>query len=49
MLDIVNEIMNEIKSNGSDKGNRAMHQALTRKGFAVDQKFCQISYKRVRA
>ena len=37
MQDIMPEIMDEIRSNGSDKGNRAMHQDLTRKGFAVDK------------
>ena len=31
------EIMNEIRSNGSGKGCRAMYQALTRKGIAVDK------------
>ena len=35
--DIMTEIMNEIRSNGSDKGYRAMHQALTRKGFTFDK------------
>ena len=29
--------MNEIRSNGSGKGCRAMYQALTRKGIAVDK------------
>ena len=29
MHDIMAEIMDEIRSNGSDKGYRAMHQALT--------------------
>ena len=29
--------MTEIRSNGSDKDYRAMHQALIRKGFAVDK------------
>ena len=37
MQDIMPEIMDEIRSNGSDKGYRAMHQDLTRKGFAVDK------------
>ena len=33
--DVMTEIMNEIRNNGSDKGYRAMHQILTRKGFAA--------------
>ena len=37
MQDIMPEIMDEIRSNGSDKGYRAMHQDHTRKGFAVDK------------
>ena len=37
LQDIMAEIIDEIRSNGSDKGYCAMHQALTRKGFAVDK------------
>ena len=37
MQDIMTEIMNKIRSNESGKGYRAMYQALTRKGFAVDK------------
>ena len=46
MQDIMTEIMNEIRSNGRDKGYRAMHQTLSRKGFAVD-KGSVITFKRV--
>ena len=45
MQDIMTEIMNEINSNGSDKGCRAMHQALTRKGFAVDKDSVRLALK----
>ena len=43
--DIMTEIMNEIRSNGSDKGYRAMHQTLTRKGFAVDKDSVRLALK----
>ena len=45
MQDIMAEIMDEIRSNGSDKGYRAMHQALTRKGFAVDKDSVRLALK----
>ena len=35
MQDIMTEIVNEIRSNGSDKGYRAMYQALTRKDLLL--------------
>ena len=47
MQDIMAEIMDEIRSNGSDKGYRAMHQALTRKGFAVDEDSVRLALKGV--
>ena len=45
MQDIMTEIVNEIRSNGSDKGYRAMYQALTRKGFAVDKDSVRLALK----
>ena len=45
MQDIMTEIMDEIRSNGLDKGYRAMHQALTRKGFAVDKDSVRLALK----
>ena len=47
MQGIMTEIMDEIRSNGSDKGYRAMHQALTRKGFAVDKDSVRLALKGV--
>ena len=43
MQNIMTEIMDEIRSNGSHKGYRAMHQALTRKGFAVDKDYVRLA------
>ena len=45
MQDIMAEIMDEIRSNGSDKGYRVMHKALTRKGFAVDKDSVRLALK----
>ena len=45
MKDIMTEIMDEIRSNGSDKDCRAIHQALTRKGFAVDKDSVRLALK----
>ena len=45
MQDIMAEIMDEIRSNGSDKGYRAMHKDLTRKGFAVDKDSVRLALK----
>ena len=45
MQDIMAEIMDGIRSNGSDKGYRAIHQALTRKGFAVDKDSVRFALK----
>ena len=45
ILEIMTEIMNEIRSIGSDKSNRALHQALTRKGFAVDKNSVRLALK----
>ena len=45
MQDIMTEIMDEIRSNGSGKDYRAMHQDLTRKGFAVDKDSVRLALK----
>ena len=45
MQDIMAEIMHEIRSNGSDKGYRAVDQALTRKGFGVDKDSVRLALK----
>ena len=45
MQDIMAEIMDEIRSNGSDKVYLAMHQAFTRKGFAVDKDSVRFALK----
>ena len=45
MQDIMAEIMDEIRCNGSDKGYREMHQALTRKGFAADKDSARLVLK----
>ena len=45
MQDIMAEIMDEIRSNGSGKDYRAMHQDLTRKGFAVDKDSVRLPLK----
>ena len=45
MQDIMAEIMDEIRSNGSGKGYREMHQALTRKGFAADKDSARLVLK----
>ena len=45
MQDIITKIMDEIRSNGSDKGYRAMHQTLTRIGFAVDKDSVRLALK----
>ena len=45
MQDIMAETMHEIRSHGSDKAYRAMHQALTRKGFAVEKDSVRLALK----
>ena len=45
MQDIRAEIMDEIRSNGSDKVYLAMHQALTKEGFAVDKDSVRLALK----
>ena len=45
MQGIITKIMDEIRSNGSDKGYRAMHQTLTRIGFAVDKDSVRLGLK----
>ena len=45
MQDIITKIMDEIRSNELDKGYRAMHQTLTRIGFAVDKDSVRLGLK----
>ena len=45
MQDIITKIMDEIRSNESDKAYRAMHQTLTRIGFAVDKDSARLGLK----
>ena len=45
--DNMTEIMDEIRSNGSGKGYRTMHRALTRKGFAVDKDSVRLALKKL--
>ena len=45
--DIMTEIIDEIRSSGSEKGYRATYQALSRKGFAVDKDSFRLALKQL--